>query len=349
MTTRRRRRSSERVRVAQPTRSATATSSTSPTTTSPSSTPRSCHAEAAGRRRARHHPRAVPAADARRRELAGLAHELIDGRGRGRSSAACRSTATARTARRRSTGASACTSAGRGRRTPRATCSATSPTRAARSTTRPPGATRSAASPFPFHSDGSDLVGLFCLDAGAGGGASLVANAVTIHNELVRTEPDARGRAVRRRSPTTSGASRRPGARSLVHDAGLHPARRPAVRALHPPVHRVDAGATPTRPRPSDRGRGPHGPARRHVRRPAVPRVDDAAAGRHAVREQLPRAARAARPTRTTARRGKVRHLKRLWLETDVLADDDKPERFRLGRTDRYWASKGRTKSELQV
>jgi hypothetical protein len=41
--------------------------------------------------------------------------------------------------------------------------------------------------------------------------------------------------------------------------------------------------------------------------------------------------------------------LKRLWLETDVLADTDKPERFRLGRTDSYWSSKGRTKSELNV
>jgi hypothetical protein len=46
---------------------------------------------------------------------------------------------------------------------------------------------------------------------------------------------------------------------------------------------------------------------------------------------------------------GKVRHLKRLWLETEVLADEDKPERFRLGRTDSYWSSKGRTKSELNV
>ena len=72
----------------------------------------------------------------------------------------------------------------------RAICSATSPTRAARRPTRPHAATRSAASRFPFHSDGSDLVGLFCLDAGASGGASLVANAVTIHNELVRTEPE---------------------------------------------------------------------------------------------------------------------------------------------------------------
>ena len=46
---------------------------------------------------------------------------------------------------------------------------------------------------------------------------------------------------------------------------------------------------------------------------------------------------------------GKIRHLKRLWLETDVLTDGEKPERFRLGRIDGYWASKGRTKSELKV
>ncbi len=51
---------------------------------------------------------------------------------------------------------------------------------------------------FPFHSDGSDLVGLFCLDAGAGGGASLVANAVSIHNELVRTRTRAGRRPLRR-------------------------------------------------------------------------------------------------------------------------------------------------------
>ena len=43
---------------------------------------------------------------------------------------------------------------------------------------------------FPFHSDGSDLVGLFCLNPGASGGESLVANAVAIHNELARTEPE---------------------------------------------------------------------------------------------------------------------------------------------------------------
>ena len=46
---------------------------------------------------------------------------------------------------------------------------------------------------------------------------------------------------------------------------------------------------------------------------------------------------------------GRIRHLKRLWSETDLLSDEDKPEQFRLGRTDNWWASPGRTKSEVVV
>jgi hypothetical protein len=47
----------------------------------------------------------------------------------------------------------------------------------------------------------------------------------------------------------------------------------------------------------------------------------------------------------------RIRHLKRLWLETEVLTDEDKPEQFRLGRggATNWWASKGRTKSEIKV
>ena len=41
-----------------------------------------------------------------------------------------------------------------------------------------------------YHSDGSDLVGLLCLRKAKRGGLSCVANAVAIHNELVRTRPD---------------------------------------------------------------------------------------------------------------------------------------------------------------
>ena len=43
---------------------------------------------------------------------------------------------------------------------------------------------------FPYHSDGSDLVGLLCLQKARSGGISTVANAVAIHNDLVREEPD---------------------------------------------------------------------------------------------------------------------------------------------------------------
>jgi alpha-ketoglutarate-dependent taurine dioxygenase len=43
---------------------------------------------------------------------------------------------------------------------------------------------------MPYHSDGSDLVGLMCLRKAKSGGLSTVANAVAAHNEMVRTRPD---------------------------------------------------------------------------------------------------------------------------------------------------------------
>jgi len=41
-----------------------------------------------------------------------------------------------------------------------------------------------------YHTDGSDLVGLLCLRTARRGGLSCVANAVAIHNQLVREHPD---------------------------------------------------------------------------------------------------------------------------------------------------------------
>jgi hypothetical protein len=41
-----------------------------------------------------------------------------------------------------------------------------------------------------YHTDGSDLVGLLCLRTARSGGLSCVANAVAIHNHLVRERPD---------------------------------------------------------------------------------------------------------------------------------------------------------------
>jgi hypothetical protein len=43
---------------------------------------------------------------------------------------------------------------------------------------------------LPFHTDGSDLVGLMCLQNGIEGGLSTVANSVSIHNRLVGESPE---------------------------------------------------------------------------------------------------------------------------------------------------------------
>lgn len=44
--------------------------------------------------------------------------------------------------------------------------------------------------PLEFHSDGSDLVGLMCLQKAKEGGTSAVCNALAIHNDLVREAPE---------------------------------------------------------------------------------------------------------------------------------------------------------------
>jgi hypothetical protein len=43
---------------------------------------------------------------------------------------------------------------------------------------------------LPFHCDGSDLVGLMCLQNGIAGGLSAVANSISIHNRLVEESPE---------------------------------------------------------------------------------------------------------------------------------------------------------------
>jgi hypothetical protein len=187
---------------------------------------------------------------------------------------------------------------------------------------------------LPFHSDGSDLVGLFCLDAGAEGGRSQVANAVTIHNELVRDEPelaaelyggftyDYRGEEGPGQRPWyTMPAFSRRGDRLFVRYIGpyIRSARRHADAPQPSPkakeaMHRLEAMcADPTyhvamRLEPGDM----QFINNYHVLHGREPYRDDQAAGR-------------------------VRHLKRLWLETSVLSEDEKPEVFRLGRTSRSW------------
>lgn len=200
--------------------------------------------------------------------------------------------------------------------------------------------------PFPFHSDGSDLVGLFCLDAGASGGESLVANIVSIHNELARREPELAA-ALYEPMPYDFRGEQAPGGKGWYsmpvanrHDDRLF------VRYIRPYIlaSRRHADA----PRPSaaaeaamDRVDAMCADPSYHVSMALRPGDMQFVNNYHVLH---------ARKGYTDDRpAGKVRHLKRLWLETDLLGDEQKPEAFRLGRTDSHWASKGRTKSEIVV
>jgi hypothetical protein len=199
---------------------------------------------------------------------------------------------------------------------------------------------------LPFHSDGSDLVGLFCLDAGAGGGDSLVANAVAMHNDLVRSEPELAAELYGP-FPYDFRGEQAPGAKSwYTMPVFSRRGGRLFVRYIRPYIESSRRHADA--PRPSDRAVA------------ALDRLDAMCAdpqycvamGLRAGDMQFVNNYHVlhGRDAYTDDRaNGKIRHLKRLWLETEILRDDEKPEPFRLGRNDSYWASKGRTKSELTV
>ncbi len=200
---------------------------------------------------------------------------------------------------------------------------------------------------FPFHSDGSDLVGLFCLDAGASGGASVVANVVTIHNELARNEPELAAELYAPFAYDLRG-EHAPGTRPW-YTMPIFNRRgdRLFVRYIRPYIESTRRHADA--PRPSD------------AAREAMNRVDAMCADpQYHVSMMLQpgdmqfvnnyHVLHAREAYEDRREEGKVRHLKRLWLETDVLTDDAKPEPFRLGRENNTWWSRhGRTKSNLTV
>jgi len=198
--------------------------------------------------------------------------------------------------------------------------------------------------PLPFHSDGSDLVGLFCLDAGASGGDSLAANAVSMHNDLVRTEPDLAA-ALYEPFPYDLRGEQAPGSKSwYTMPIFNRRSDRLFVRYIRPYIEAARRHDDAPRPSATDRA--------------AMDRLDAMCA------DPAYRVDMGLRPGdmqfvnnyhvlhsraayRDDPATGRIRHLKRLWLETDLIDDEDKPERFRLGDTKSYWSSKGRTKSML--
>ena len=194
---------------------------------------------------------------------------------------------------------------------------------------------------LPFHCDGSDLVGLMCLENGRSGGLSAVANSVRIHNLLVVERPDLAA-ALYDQLPYDFRGEQPPGGKPYY----LAPVfteweDRLFVRCIPPYIW-----ASQRHPE-SPRLTAEHREALGEVVRMA----DDPT--NHVTMELLPGDmqfinnyhvlhGRTAYEDDRAA--GQVRHLKRLWLETTVLTS--RPPYFANNRS--HWSER-RTASRLQV
>ncbi|MGH9135013.1 MAG: TauD/TfdA family dioxygenase [Ilumatobacteraceae bacterium] len=191
-----------------------------------------------------------------------------------------------------------------------------------------------------FHSDGCDLVGLFCLDPGASGGESLVANALAIHNELARSAPELAAELYAEFAYDYRG-EQAPGQRPWYtmpvfdrHDDRLF------VRYIRP--YMKSARRHDDAPEPSplameamDRVDEMCSDPAYHVSMLMQPGDMQFINNYHSLHGRL--------PYTDDRERGQVRHLKRLWLETRVLSDEEKPERYRRRRSsESWWKASGR-------
>jgi alpha-ketoglutarate-dependent taurine dioxygenase len=194
---------------------------------------------------------------------------------------------------------------------------------------------------LPFHCDGSDLVGLMCLENGREGGLSAVANSVVIHNRLVAERPDLAA-ALYDELPYDYRGEQPPGGRPYY----LVPVftewdERLFVRCIPPYIWASQRH--PEAPRLT--------PLQSEALAAVVAMADDP--DHHVLMDLQPGDMQFinnyhvlhGRTAYTDDRAaGRVRHLKRLWLETTVLGS--RPPWFTNTRS--HWSEK-RTASRLQV
>ena len=199
--------------------------------------------------------------------------------------------------------------------------------------------------PLGFHSDGSDLVGLMCIDNGVSGGESLVANAVGAYNALVRTRPDLAA-ALFEPLPYDFRGEQQPGSRPYYSVPAFTRHTGPTgdrlfVRYIRPFIQA----------------------SQRHADAPRLTDVHVEAMDAYdaLINDADNQVEMALRPGDIQfvnnyhvlhGRRryvddtdaGRVRWLKRLWLATDILGPDDRPERFQRAGAMGHWGTK-RTKA----
>ena len=193
---------------------------------------------------------------------------------------------------------------------------------------------------LPFHCDGSDLVGLMCLENGRAGGLSAVSNSVRIHNRLVREQPTLAAALYETIPYDARGEHRDGGEPYYSIPVFTECGDRLFVRCIPPYIWASQRHADA--PRITD------------VQRDALRTVEEMAKepDNQVLMELLPGDIQFINNYHVLHGRtayeddrdgGRVRHLKRLWLETNVLTD--RPPYF----TNRSHWEANRSASHLRV
>jgi hypothetical protein len=194
---------------------------------------------------------------------------------------------------------------------------------------------------LPFHCDGSDLVGLMCLENGLRGGLSAVANSVRIHNQLVADRPDLAAALYEYFPYDFRGEEAKGGKPYYSLPVFTEWDDRLFVRCIPPYIYASQRHADV--PRLTD--------AQKEALEAVVRMADDPE--NHVLMDLLPGDMQFINNYHVLHGRtayeddrgaGRIRHLKRLWLETTVLPS--RPAYFDNTRS--HW-SKKRTASRMQV
>ena len=194
---------------------------------------------------------------------------------------------------------------------------------------------------LPFHCDGSDLVGLLCLENGIEGGLSMVASSVLIHNRLVAERPDLAAALYEDFPYDFRGEQAEGGSAFYLLPVFTAWEGRLFVRAIPPYI--VASQRHPDAPRLS--------PLQAEALAALVAMADDPA--NHVRMELRPGDIQFINNFHVLHGRtayaddrgaGQIRHLKRLWLETELL--ESRPPYFEHRRT--HWSAK-RSASRLRV
>jgi hypothetical protein len=195
---------------------------------------------------------------------------------------------------------------------------------------------------LPYHSDGSDLVGLMCLQRPKSGGLSTVANALAIHNDLVRESPELASELYKPQPYDFRGAEPKGARRWYEMPVFTNWKGRLFIRYIRPYI--LASQRFEDAPRISERAEE------------AMRRVDEMTQDEkyNVFMELLPgdmqfinnyHVLHARTAYEDDRQAGLIRHLKRLWLATDAL--EDRPPYFQRNLSGDW--EKARSVSRIEI